>query len=99
MEKIQLTVLLWVKFCMNFPDIKEVLKWVCEKTNQGWLYDHYHSKFLHLYESVGSNGVMNAFYCECDRDIREALVEYAITVWAPIGMFDTYNKNKHILDL
>ena len=99
MEKIQLTVLLWVKFCMNFPDIKEVLKWVCEKTNKGWLYDHYYSKFLHLNKSVGSHGVMNAFYCECDRDVREALVEYAITVWAPVGMFDTYNKNKHILDL
>lgn len=99
MEKIQLTVLLWVKFCENFPDIREVLKWVCEKTNKGWLYDHYYEKFCQMNESFGSHGVMNAFYCYCDRDVREALIEYAITIWAPISMFDTYNANKQILGL
>lgn len=99
MEKIQLSVLFWVKFCMNYPDIKEVLKWVCKKTQQSRMYDHYYAKFCDIYKEVGSHGVMNTFYCECDRDIREALVEYAMTVYAPIGMCDTYEKNKHILGL
>jgi len=99
MEKIQVTVRLWVMFCMNYPDIEDVLKWVCEKTKKTYLYDHYKNKFYNLYKIVGSHGVMNTFYCDCDEDVRNALVEYAITVWSPVGMYSTFEKNKDILGL
>ena len=99
MEKIQVTVRLWIMFCMNYPNPKDVIKWVCDKTQKGWLYDHYYAKFCHICKTFGTYGAMNTFYCYCDKDVRKALVEYAITVWAPIGMRDTYEKNKHILGL
>ena len=99
MDKIQVTVRLWIMFCMNYPNPKDVIKWVCDKTQKGWLYDHYYAKFCHICKTVGSHGAMNTFYCDCDKDIREALVEYAITVWAPIGMRDLFAKNKDILGL
>lgn len=99
MKKIQVSVHLWVYFCMNYPSIDEVLEWVCKKAGKTYLYEHCKNKFYHLYDVVGSHGVMNTFYCDCDQDIRDALVEYAMTVWAPVGMKSTLEKNKDILGL
>lgn len=99
MEKIQVSVHLWIKFCLNYPVIEDVLKWVCNKTKKNYLYDHYKNKFYNLYDIVGSRAVMDAFYCDCDKDVRNALVEYAITVWSPVGMYSTFEKNKEILGL
>ena len=36
------------------------------------------SKWTHLYETFGCRSVMNDFYMEIDKDLREALVDYAI---------------------
>lgn len=99
MEKYYVSTLLWVKFCENFPDIREVIHWICEKTGKTWLEDHLYKKFCEYYDEVTCHGVMNIFYCELDSDLRDALVEYALTVYAPIGMMTTFNANKMLLGL
>lgn len=99
MEQNQVCVLFWVKFTFNYPDIKEVIKWICEKTDKNWLYDHLLSKFYHLYDTFGSHAVMGMFYCEIDKDLRDALTEYALTVWAPVGMCHTYEEVKGLLGI
>ena len=99
MEQNQVCVLMWVKFCENYPDIREVIKWICEKTEKQWLNKHLYDKFNDLYNLATCHGAMNLFYCEIDKDLREALVEYALTVWAPIGMKYTFEEKKSILGL
>ena len=69
MEQNQVCVLFWVKFTFNYPDIKEVIKWICEKTDKN------------------------------KEDLRDALTEYALTVWAPVGMCHTYEEVKTLLGI
>lgn len=99
MKNYQISTLLWVKFCMNYPDIKEVIAWICKKTNKEWLKDHLYEKFSHCYDVSTSRGAMNHFYCELDREFQDALAEYAITVYAPVGMRTTFEEYKDLLGL
>lgn len=92
MKKILLVTKIWVKFCMNYPDIREVIKWICERTDNSCLRDHLYAKFCIYYKDSGSDGVMTKFYCELDSTLRNALVEYAIKVWGPKGMYFTYEE-------
>lgn len=68
---------IWIYFCLNYNDYKQIMKWICAKTHKEWLELHLIAKF---------DGDMNRFYCNIDKDLREALVEYALTIWAPKGM-------------
>ena len=99
MEKYYVSTLLWVKFCENYPDIREVIKWICEKTKKEWIESHLYNKFCEYYDEATAHGVMTKFYCELDCDLRDALVEYALTVWSPRGMHTTFNANKATLGL
>ena len=99
MEKYFVSTLLWVKFCENFPDIREVIKWICKKTDKEWLEDHLNRKFKNCYEEGTCHGVMTLFYCDLDQDLRDALVEYALTVWSPDGMKTYFETNKNLLGL
>ena len=99
MEKYFVSTLLWVKFCMNFPDIREVIHWICERTGRLYLEDHLYNKFCDFYDIGTCHGVMNMFYCDLDSELRDALVEYALTVWSPKGMCATYEANKELLGL
>ena len=91
MEKVQLATKIWVKFCMNYPDIREVIRWMCEQTGDGKLMaDHLHKKFCEWYDHSTSDGVMTRFYCELDTTYQKLLTAYAFTVWAPNGMKSTY---------
>lgn len=99
MKQNQVCVLLWIKFCMNYPDIREVIAWICKKTNKEWLKDHLFEKFSYCYNKATSRGAMNAFYCDIDKDLQNALVEYALTVYAPYGMKTVYEENKELLGL
>lgn len=92
MKKNLLVAKIWVKFCMGYPDIREVIKWICEKTDNKFLYDHLYGKFCYWYDKSGSDGVMTRFYCELDSTMQSALVEYAIKVWGPKGMYSTYDE-------
>ena len=99
MKKYCVSTLLWVKFCMNYPDIREVISWICKKTKKEWLIDHFYEKFCYCYDTATSRGAMNMFYCELDQELRDALVEYALTVYAPNGMMTTFEANKELLGL
>ena len=92
MKQIELGTKIWVKFCMNYPDIREVIKWICEKTNNTWLFDHIYKKFCFWYDKSTSDGAMTRFYCELDSNMQDALVEYAFTIWAPHGMSSTFTE-------
>ena len=92
MKKIQLATLIWVKSCLNYPDIREVIRWICERTQKEWLREHLYNKFGNYYNLYTSNGAMTTFYCELDTDLREALVEYALTEWAFYAMPATYRE-------
>ena len=96
MRKEYLAVLLFVKFGFNFSNPKEFITHICEKTQKMYLVDHLVGKFNHIYDIYGSYAVMNLFFVELDRDLQEALVEYAINVYAPVGMETKYAEYKSL---
>ena len=95
MRKEFLAVLLFVKFGYNFNDLS-FIDYICEKCNKSWLKDHLKSKWNGIYENYGSHAVMNRFFVELDSDLQEALVEYAINVYAPVGMATKYKEYKSL---
>jgi hypothetical protein len=99
MEKYYVSTLLWVKFCENFPPIQEIIHWMCERAGKQGLEDHLYKKFCEYYDDATAHGVMTKFYCELDSELRNALVEYALTVWSPKGMYSTFEANKELLGL
>ena len=94
MRKEFLAVLLFVKFGYNYPDPKEFISYICEKCNKQYLKEHLEFKFEAIYDDYGSHGVMNYFFVELDSDLQEALVDYAINVYAPAGMATKYEEYK-----
>ena len=92
MEKIYLTTKIWVMWCYNFDEPKKFINYICEKTGKDWLKDHLMSKWNHLYHVFGFRSVMNDFYTEIDADLQEALVDYAMLIYAPRGMKSAYEK-------
>ena len=40
--------------------------------------NHLKSKFINLYEKVGSKAVFNCFYCELDKENQEILLNYIL---------------------
>ena len=93
MRKEYLTVIMWVKFGYNFRDLS-FIDYICEKCNKNYLVDHLKSKWNHIYETFGSHAVINYFICELDEDLQEALVEYAINVYSPVGMKRAHGEYK-----
>lgn len=81
----QLAIKAWVYFCFNYWDINGIIDYICEKTGRH-IEQHLKEKFMDIYEKRGSRAVMNLFYTELDLDFREALVDYAIKVYAPKGL-------------
>jgi len=96
MRKEFLAVLLFVKFGFNFSSPKEFIAHICEKNQKMYLVEHLVSKFYHLYETFGCHAVMFCFFCELDSDLQEALVDYAINVYAPHGMETKYEEYKSL---
>jgi len=95
-RKEQLVVNLWVMWCYNFHNPEKFINHICEKCGKMYLKDHLMEKFTHLYETFGCRSVMNDFYTEIDLDLREALVDYAINVYAPVGMKTMYEEYKSL---
>ena len=96
MEKYYDSVRIWTMFCMNYGDIREVIKWICKRTNKEWLESHLNNKFDHNYDICTCYGVMSGLYCDIDKDLQDALVEYALTVYAPRSMKRTLEKNDEL---
>lgn len=80
-----LAVKAFVYFGYNYPNPKEFIHYICEKTGKLGLESHLLSKFDHIYDVYGSHAVMNYFFTEIDVDLREALVEFACTKYYPKG--------------
>lgn len=96
MRKDYLAVLLFVKFGFNFSSPKEFITHICEKTQKMYLVDHLVCKFNYLYKTFGSHAVMFCFFCEIDPELQEALVDYAINVYAPHGMATKFEEYKSL---
>ena len=96
MRKEFLAVLLFVKFGFNFSHPRDFISYICEKTQKTYLIDHLVSKFSYIYETFGSHAVIFTFFCELDSDLQEALVDYAINVYAPVGMATKYEEYKSL---
>ena len=92
MTKIQLATKIWVMWCYNFDCPKTFIGYICEKTGRQYLKDHLLSQWNHLYATFGSRSAMNDFYSSIDTDLQNALVDYVINVYAPIGMKSVYEK-------
>lgn len=86
MERNNLVVKVWMFFGFNYPEPKEFIHYICEKTGKMYAESHLNGKFKHYRELVGCYGVMEVFYSELDADLQEALVDYAVTVYAPKGV-------------
>lgn len=83
----------WVFFCFNFYDIDEIINYICEKANNH-IENHLKQKFSEIYDRVGSRAAMNVFYTELGRNLRDALVDYAVKVYAPQGLILTDEDNE-----
>lgn len=90
MRKDYLAIKMFVMFGYNYSSPKEFITYICEKTQKSYLIDHLTEKFSYIYDKFGSHAVMNRFFVELDSEMQEALVEYAINVYAPQGMSRAY---------
>ena len=96
MRKEFLIVKLFVMFGYNYSNPDEFLDYICEKTGKQFIKQHLRTKFDDIYEVYGFRAVMNWFFTELDLDLQEALVDYAINVFGPIGMPSAYKEYKSL---
>ena len=96
MKKEYLAVLLFVKFGYNYPNPDKFINYICEKTGRTYLKDHLKEKFSRHCKLFGTYAVMNMFFSEIDSELQEALVDYAINVYAPKDMASKYEEYKNL---
>ena len=96
MRKEFLAIHIFVMFGYNFSRPDEFINYICEKCKKTYLVPHLHSKFNGLYDKFGCHAVMNYFFVELDSDLQEALVDYALNVYAPVGMKTKYEEYKSL---
>lgn len=94
----QLIVKAWVYFGYNYSDPKELIHYICEKTGQLHLEQHFISKFNHIYEVYGCHAVMNRFYVEINKECQAALVDYAVKEYFP-NAFTLSDEDKRLLGI
>ena len=92
MEKVYLTTKIWVMWCYNFDSPETFISYICEQTGKSYLKSHLLAKWNHYYEMFGCRSVMNDFYTELDSDLQQALIDYAVLIYAPRGMKSVYEK-------
>jgi hypothetical protein len=92
MKKEFLAVYLFVMFGYNFPRPEDFIGYICEQTGKSYLKPHLLAKWNHYYETFGCRSVMNDFYTELDADLQQALIDYAVLIYAPRGMKSVYEK-------
>lgn len=96
MRKEYLAILFFVKFGYNYSRPEEFINYICEKTGRNYLKEHLTQKFNEYYNTYGSMGVMNRFFVEIDEELQQALVDYAINIYAPNGMFTKIEEYKSL---
>lgn len=92
MEKVYLITRIWVMWCYNFDSPETFISHICEQTSKSYLKGHLMAKWNHLYETFGNRSVMNDFYTELDEDLQQALVDYAVLIYAPKSLRSVYDK-------
>lgn len=92
MEKVYLTTKIWVMWCYNYDNPETFIGYICEQTGRSYLKPHLLAKWNHYYETFGCRSVMNDFYTELDSELQQALVDYAVRIYAPRGMKSVYEK-------
>lgn len=92
MEKAYLITKIWIMWCYNYDSPKTFIDYICEQTCKSYLKGHLMAKWNHLYEIFGNRSVMNDFYTELDEDLQKALIDYAVLIYAPRGMKETYEQ-------
>lgn len=92
MNKVYLTTKIWVFWCYNFDCPETFISYICEKCGKMYIKDYLMAKWSHLYETFGFRSVMNDFFTELDADLQQALIDYAVLIYAPRGMKSVYNK-------
>lgn len=94
-----LAVKAFVYFGFCFPDPKEFIHYICEKTGHNDVMEnHLLNKWNGLIEKFGCYAVMNQFFGDIDKEMKEALVEYAVKVYFPKG-FTLSEEEKQILGI
>ena len=96
MREAFLIVKLFLMFGFNYWSMDEFIEYICKKTGKEWLKEHLKKKFGHIYEKYGAYAAVGYFFCEIDEDLQEALVDYAINVYAPEGMATRYKELKDL---
>lgn len=91
-KKIFLAIQLFVKFGYNYPRPEEFINYICQRTGKTFLVDHLRKKFDNAVNTFGSHAAMNYFLCQLDTDLQEALIDYALNVYAPRGMKHKYEE-------
>ena len=94
-----LAVKAFVFFGYNYPEPKEFIHYICEKTGNGAVMEqHLLSKWNHIYDQFGCHAVMNYFFTEINEELRNALVEYAVKVYFPKA-FRISDEEKELLGI
>lgn len=77
-----------IVFTFNFPNYHEVIKWIAGHQHV-CSYDHLLAKWERFADIYSPDEAWLRFYIDCDADIREAMTDYIVEVFAPqCGNFD-----------
>ena len=77
-----------ILFTFNFPNYHEVIKYISER-QETCSYDHLLAKWEKFADVYSSAEAWLRFYMDCDSEIREAMTDYIVEVYAPkCGNFD-----------
>lgn len=69
-------------FTFNYSDYREVIHWIAEHQHT-CNEDHLRAKWMHYANTYSSAEAWLRFYTDCNEDIREAMVDYIVQVYAP----------------
>lgn len=92
MKATELSVRMWVYFCYNFPQPSLFIHYIVDHADGNYDYIHLVKKWEQYYKEYGSGEVMQRFYINLSSELQDKLAEYAIHVWAPVGMSLTDEK-------
>ena len=98
-KKAYLVAKVWVYFGYNFPNIEDVIDYICKQNNEGEMFKkHLMSKWEDMYDIYGCHAIMNRFFAELSERFRQSLVDYAIKFYAPTA-FHWTDEEKELLGI
>ena len=79
-------------WCYNFDRPETFINYICVAVGRDYLKQHLMEKWTYIYEKYGFRSVMTYFYTELDPELKKALVDYVMLVYAPHGMKSAHDK-------